>query len=152
MDELLMEHRSERILSKQEIMVVLSRYTEGKGEITREPANKDGIYLLEVTTKGPQEGETTEFTYRRKGTHTDKIRSPETVIDVCYWKDGMPHDADTLATYNSGAGEWTHYSVDEIDEIDKVYKKVIKALGKKDFNILLEKGYEYILEAYKKIL
>lgn len=145
-----MGHRIERILSKHEIMEVLSRYTEGKGEITRELSNKEGVYLLEVTTKGPEEGRTAEFTYRRRGSHTDKIRSSETVIDVCYWKDGIPDDADTLATHNSETNEWTHHS--SVEEINKVYKKVIRALGKKEFNILFEKGYEYILEAYKKIL
>jgi hypothetical protein len=147
MSENPLEQRNERILSKQEIMQVLSRYTEGKGEITRELANGEGIYLLEVTTKGPEEGRTTEFTYSRSGVHTDKIRNAKTVIEVCYWKDGIPDDADTLATY--GAGEWFHHPV---EEINKVYKKVIRALGKKDFDILFEKGYEYVLDAYKKII
>ncbi|MFA5791437.1 MAG: hypothetical protein WC884_00145 [Candidatus Paceibacterota bacterium] len=141
------EKSPDHILSREEVIEVLSRYAE-RGVITRELSNEDGIYLLEMTTEGPQVGETTEFTYRRMGTYPNKIQSPETLIEAAYYQDGFPISADTLATYNPQTGTWTHYPN---EEIKKIYTVVRRALGKEVFEILLAKGHEHLLAAYKFI-
>jgi len=142
-----MEGSRERVLARQEIMEALFRYAEG-GKVTREIADKDGIYLLELTTEGPQEGETTEFTYRRKGDYPNKIKSPETLIEAAHYQDGFPVSANTLATYDPKTKEWTH---NPIEEINKVYKKVGEALGQGGLQALIVQGHEKVLEAYKSI-
>ncbi len=147
--EVKLESDVEHILSRKEIMEILATYTEVVGVVTRELFDEQKIvYLLEVTIEGPQEGETTEFTYRRAGTYPNKVRSPETLIEAAYYQDGFPVSADTLATYDPKARTWKHNPIEEINIINK---KVRDELGREAFDALAQNGREGVLAVYKSI-
>lgn len=100
------EKGPERILSKEEVMEVISRYAEN-AEMVRELSDEQGLYLLEVKVPGEKEGETTQYEYMRKGRFPNHNEASETALHKVYYDGEMPVGGDKVAIYNPETGEWT---------------------------------------------
>ena len=95
----------ERILTKAEVVEVMVRYAEN-GTVARELYDEqDGLYLLEIKVEGKKAGESTEYTYRRKGTF-GKNATLTTHIDVAYYEDNIPVGGSNISEFDYETGEW----------------------------------------------
>jgi hypothetical protein len=99
------EKGPERILTKEEVMRVMSRFLENP-VLTRELSNAQGLYLLEVQVNGKEPGEVIEYQYMRKGAFPNQNREVETSICAYYYQDGVPISGETIAVYKSETNEW----------------------------------------------
>ncbi len=103
-----MESSPERIPSKNEVLIFISRFVENP-TVTRELSDSKGLYLLEVQTKGTEQGEIVEYQYMRKG-RFGMNQARETGICVTSYKNSTPEHSDMIAVYNSERGEWIDVS------------------------------------------
>lgn len=148
----IIEKGIEATLSEVEILSAMSVYAEG-GKRVRALEEGGEIYLLELLVEGPVEGETAEYTYRRKGNFgNNKYRSPDTLIEVVHYKDGDFDTGDTLANFDPNTKEW---KPTEAAKITTMMKKVRRSMGGKAFDELLDtgkKGREEVETRYKSLL
>lgn len=98
-----LEKNPERILSKEEVIITMSRFLENL-TVTRELSDDKGLYLLEAQVAGKESGEVIEYQYMRKGAFPNQNREVETSICAYYYQDGVPISGETIAVYRSG--EW----------------------------------------------
>ena len=99
------ESGAERIPTPEEMYSMFGELTKKEYTETRELEDEKGIYLLEVTVPGDEQGEVIEYSYMRKGVHSKRMQSLETVIHVTYYKDGSPISGTSAARFIDGT--WT---------------------------------------------
>ncbi len=100
-----LEKNPERIPTKEEVVMAMSRFLENLA-VTREISDSKGLYLLEAQVAGKEPGEIIEYQYMRKGAFPNQNREVETSICAYYYQDGMPISGETIAVYKSETGEW----------------------------------------------
>jgi len=105
MNESFIEKNHEKILTKVEVLEVMSRLAEN-ATFVRELSDNQGLYLLEVKVEGKKPGEIIEYMYIRKGKFPNRNESLTTTIFVTYYEDEMPISGYNIANYKSESGEW----------------------------------------------
>jgi|LakMenEpi03Aug12_release.lakeMendotaPanAssembly.Ray.scaffolds.fasta_scaffold1701917_1 hypothetical protein len=105
MSENQIENGQERILTREEILLEISNFTENF-YFLRELSDEHGIYLLEVKVEGKSSGEFDEYLYIRKGGARNNNTTSETTIFVTHYKDDIPISGENLALFKSETGEW----------------------------------------------
>ncbi len=98
------ENTPERILTKDEVMKIISRFVENP-TIVSELSNEQGLYSLEVKNQSDEKGEKI-YQYMRKGQFGNQNRSTATVIHVVLYKDGEACTCYDTVNYNPETGEW----------------------------------------------
>ena len=99
-----MERNRERILTKSEVMEIISRLVENP-TISRELSDTQGLYLLEAEINDPEKDQTIEYQYMRKGIH-GKNQARETGICMTSYIKGIPEHSEMILVYNSKNNEW----------------------------------------------
>ena len=99
------ERDAECILTREDILGEIRRRSE-RAEVIREPADDDGIYLLEASEEGESAGESTHYIYKRKGIFPDKNEAVRTVLEKVYFINDVACGGCTLANYDNAMGEW----------------------------------------------
>ena len=99
------EKGPERILTKEEVMEVISRYAEN-ATLIRELSDEQGLYLLEVKIDSEKPGEMTLYRYSRKGIFQNHNEASETALHIVWYQDEIPIGGDKIAVYNPETGEW----------------------------------------------
>ena len=99
------EQGNERIPTREDILAQIRTRCEGAAVI-RELSDTEGVYLLETRKQGEKPGESTEYTYQRKGVFPNKIESAATVLQVFYCADDVPLSGEIIAEYDTATGEW----------------------------------------------
>ncbi len=121
------EKGPEKILDKNEVMQEMLRFSE-KPVLERELFDENGLlYLLEVSIKGKNPGESTHYEYMRKGIYPNGNRSSETRIEAHYYEDDMLTGGDTIVVYKNDAWE-LHKKKDQkntVHEQPKQYDPII---------------------------
>ncbi|HEY5587925.1 MAG TPA: hypothetical protein VIK86_03100 [Candidatus Paceibacterota bacterium] len=105
MNENFIEKNHEKILTKVEVLEVMSRLAENV-TFVRELSDDQGLYLLEVKVEGKKPSEIIEYMYIRKGKFPKRNESLATTIFVTYYEDGMPISGYNIANYKSESNEW----------------------------------------------
>ena len=95
------ESQSENMPTREEILAVFEQVIEGKYKEVRACEDEEGLYLLEVVVPGEKENEVTEYAYRRQGNYKE-FSTRSTVIQVVYYKDGIPVGGTSVADYVDG--------------------------------------------------
>ena len=103
------ERKQERILTREEVIEVISRYVENF-TLVRELTDEQGLYLLEAQIDGKEKRETIQYMYMRKGRFPNHNETAETAINVVYYQDGIPVGGDNVAVFNDETGEWKEAS------------------------------------------
>ena len=98
------EKGPERIPSREEVLAIIGRFAEG-AVVVKERSDEQGLYLLEAEVKGEKPGETTEYSYMRKGEFGNNS-SQATKVNAVFYADGMPISGDSLAICDPETGEW----------------------------------------------
>ena len=98
------EQFSEKILTKTEVIEILSRFVEGATEV-RELSDDQGLYMFEVEKPGDLPGERTQYIYMRKGEFPNGIATLETHIDVVYMEGDDVVGGNSVARISEN-GEW----------------------------------------------
>ena len=98
----------EKILTKEEVMEALSRHVENMADATlgRELHDDHGLRLLEVSVKGENPDEITEYEYRRKGSIPGVQDLPTTTITRIFYRSGEVISAESLEEYDEQTGNW----------------------------------------------
>lgn len=99
------EKGPERILTKAEVIEIITRYAEN-ATLVRELSDEQGLYLLEAKIKGKKPGEIIQYQYMRRGIFPNHNEASETALHVVYYQDEMPVGGDKIAVYKSETGEW----------------------------------------------
>ena len=99
------ESIQERICTREEIVEKITSRCENP-EVIRELSDEQGIYLLEVRSKGEDPNEGNLYLYKRRKEYTAGNEAPETCLEVVYYSGGDPCGGDTLASLNPETGEW----------------------------------------------
>jgi hypothetical protein len=99
------EKGPERILGKEEVLEVISKYAEG-AQLVRELSDDQGLYLLEAKVEGKEPGEVVQYEYMRKGRFPNHNEASETALHVVYYQDDMPVGGDKVAVYNPDTNAW----------------------------------------------
>ncbi|TSC83257.1 MAG: hypothetical protein G01um101419_87 [Parcubacteria group bacterium Gr01-1014_19] len=99
------ESSAERVPTSEEVYSVLQELTEKEYIAVRKLEDEKGVYLLEVTVLGEEDGETVEYSYMRKGIHSKKMQSSQSAIHVTYYKDGFPISGTSAARFVDGVWE-----------------------------------------------
>lgn len=107
------ERKAERIHEQGEILSLMAERISGlpgieelKGKITRELADTEGLYLLELEIPGSMPGQIHEYRYMRAGDHGNQNSSDTSRIDVVLYEDGVPVTSDQLAKFNVVTQSW----------------------------------------------
>ncbi len=100
----------------EEIAIVdrIRSWIEVHGEkytIRREESDENGVYLLELEIEGEKEGETIEYSYRRRRGPSESasgrdIKTMGTRIDAFTFQDGEPLSGEMIALFNEETKEW----------------------------------------------
>ncbi len=99
------ERGRERIPSREDILAQIRKRHEG-GQVLRELADGEGIYLLEVRTQEKVSGEYTLYVYQRKGTFPNRNEAANTVLEEVYFVNGNPCGGNIVAEFDTAIGEW----------------------------------------------
>ncbi len=99
------EGNSERILTNQEVMNIISRYEKGL-KLERELYDEKGLYFMELTKEIEGTTRALEYTYTRKGRFPNKIEALMTSISVTIYDDGIPCGGTGVADFDDKTGEW----------------------------------------------
>lgn len=96
------EKSPERFPTKESIISLIKRRSEGELSIRREFADEQGVYLLEIRVEGKDRRFTDYYFNRRRasGAHGDKNVALKCTIDV------VAPEINHIATYNGDTGEW----------------------------------------------
>jgi hypothetical protein len=94
-----LENGKEKILSREEILAVISNFVENS-TVVKQESDADGVFLLNTKIEGEKPGETVQYEYVRKGKFPGHSNSLETVIDIVYYKEGEAIGGNTIAQYN----------------------------------------------------
>ncbi|KKP64942.1 MAG: hypothetical protein UR62_C0003G0021 [Candidatus Nomurabacteria bacterium GW2011_GWF2_35_12] len=99
-----LEKGPEKILTKEEVLRVISRFLENS-TVTRELSDDKGLYLLETQVAEEEQKEIIEYQYMRKG-RFGKNQSSDTSIYIVYYQNGVPTGGNIVAIYNPKTEEW----------------------------------------------
>ena len=100
------EKRTERILTKEEVLEAISRFAENT-TFVMELSDGNGPYRIEVEAEGEGPDETIRYEYMRKGEFPDIHSSATTVLCAEYYTNGILTYAGTVAEYHEESGGWT---------------------------------------------
>ncbi len=98
--------------TKEDVVSLVESIPEIKNpKIIKELIDDKGVYLLEFSAKGNEEGESLLVQYVRKRSSRveskdDRVGSISTKIDIIYYKDGQIYDGVEYAEYNEKTGKW----------------------------------------------
>ncbi len=98
------ESSNEQIPSRENILAEIHKLCKG-GEVIKERANDDGIYLLEVIESGEKPGESTLYIYQRKGKFGINLMD-KTSVEKIYMMDDIPYRGEVVSEYDETTGEW----------------------------------------------
>ncbi|MDP3986575.1 MAG: hypothetical protein Q8P77_04080 [Candidatus Veblenbacteria bacterium] len=99
------EKGPERILTKEEVLEVISRFVENP-VLVRELFDEQGLYLLEVKGASEEQGEIIQYEYMRKGRFPNHNEASESAIYRVYYQGEMAVGGDKIVVYKSETGEW----------------------------------------------
>lgn len=75
----------ELVPSREKVMEIIASHMEGlKFDITREFADEQGVYFLEIMTELDSSGRNREYTFYRKNPRTGLVTPP--AVDVAYFR------------------------------------------------------------------
>lgn len=99
------EGKAEKIPTREEVLEIIKGFAE-QTQFVRELSDDKGLYLLENSMQGKNEGETIQYEYIRKGRFPNHNESSVTSIEVVYYENGIPYDGNTIATFDEEDGLW----------------------------------------------
>ena len=91
----------ELVPTPEQVQAVFTEIAKKECAETRRCEDEQGLYLLEATVPGENEGEVTEYAYMRKG-HFPEGQISATEIHVTYYENGTPVGGTSAARYVDG--------------------------------------------------
>ena len=95
------ERAPDRVPTQEEVALQFRELIKGEYQEVRKCEDEQGLYLWQVVVPGEAKGETTEYSYIRRGSHKE-VSSSGTKIYVVYYEDGIPVGGKDLANFNEG--------------------------------------------------
>jgi hypothetical protein len=125
------ETHTERILTKEEVVEIISNWTNGAEtvpEFTREIVDESGLRIYEVRVNGDKPGEYCEYLFQRKGGGPEGNVAKVSIVSLTFYVDDFPVSGHNIAEFNDESGEWK-YMQDALEIQQEKRKNLAESLG-----------------------